>query len=244
MNTHFRLGALICTALMFTCGNALADSITVRAFDAGWYQAQYDPTTGLPTQTGFHDQANQNFIAGYVAGGTPSHPLVASEFRNFFIFDLTGIGGEIVSADLRLSNPLVEGVPNDYSLFDVASPITALQAGGAGQGATFHDLGSGVVLGGPVAPTAGSTVSISFNTDGIAALNANVGHAFALGGATSLSALSFANGLAFDFTGGPSDVRDLVLTTVPEPGSIVLVTIGIAAARRHLSRVNVSSRSR
>jgi hypothetical protein len=99
--------------------------------------------------------------------------------------------------------------------------------------AIFDDLGSGTTFGSYVASAAdnGTTISITLNAAGIAALNAAAGSTIAFGGVlTTLSPP--ANQYVFGFSTATfveDDVRRLDLTVVPEPASLTLVGLGLAA---------------
>ena len=70
-------------AVGLLAGPMAAGAVTLNAVDSGWYN-----------DAGFHDATNQNYIAGLCSdcGG--------AVFRNFFVFDLTGVG-PVSSATLR-----------------------------------------------------------------------------------------------------------------------------------------------
>jgi hypothetical protein len=173
-------------------------TITLNAVDSGWWNNQ-----------GTHDAANKN----YVAGGLPT-----SEFRDYFVFNLAGVAQTITSAQLNLSNPAYDGYggtsnSETYTLYDVSTPVQALEASGANQPGIFNDLGSGTVLGVQTVSAAddGRVVSVGLNAAAVAMLNGNRGGTTALGGAlTPLAAPD--NRYIFGHTGGQGDVKQLVLT--------------------------------
>jgi len=177
-----------------------------------------------------------------------------TENRSFFVFDLTGVSAPITAATLNLFNPNTNPHPccqgyrspdatETFNLFDVSSPIDALTAGGTGLTSFFQDLGTGSMFGSYTASAAdnGRTIAITLNANGLAALNAALGHVIAFGGA-----LSTINGAGDQFLFGfttasfaGGDVRRLDLTTsdaaqVPEPATLTCVSLGLAglAARR------------
>src|SRR5262249_58390971 len=98
------------------------------------------------------------------------------------------------------------------SFFDVSTPLASLQATGSGQTAIYNDLGTGATFASRTVSTAdnGTLVSVGLNAAGLAAIQAAAGSSVALGGAlTSISGT--ANQFVFGFTGGGTDVKQLVL---------------------------------
>jgi hypothetical protein len=204
----------ILIAFAFACFGSLAGATTITATDSGWYN-----------DAGIHDASNQNYIAGLCSdcGG--------ARYRNFFVFDLSSIAGSITSAILRLdtANVVSSGI---YDLFDVSTPISTLMAGGSGLTGIYNDLGSGSTFGsiGLLNTQDHQLVDITFNANGLAALNASSG-LFAVGG-TYTSARYHAFGGSNEFM-----TRQLIIETanVPEPFTIALLALGlfgIAAVRR------------
>ena len=100
-----RQAPLIIAALILTPYAANAQTVTVDAIDSGWY----NPALG-------HSSGNKNYAAG------PD-----DTYRNFFVFDLTGISGTIVGATLRLETDpnWINGTPN-YEMYDVTTDIATL----------------------------------------------------------------------------------------------------------------------
>lgn len=191
--------------------------VTLNAVDSGWYNS-----------TGFHSAANKNYIAGDSENGI---------FRNFFVFSLAGYTdpNPIGAAELRLLNPRRGYSSTDttetYSLFDVTTPITTLVATNTGRTDIFADLGSGLTYGSQVVSSADSPgiVSLALNANAVAALNANRGGLFALGGALTTIGRVMDEEFVFGFSGVPGfpgDDRQLVLTPVPEPATLMLLGAG------------------
>jgi hypothetical protein len=204
-----------------------ATADVINAIDSGWY-----------SESGMHVAVNDNYVVGEVSGVVR---------HNFFVFDLTAVVDDIVSASIQLYNPdsalpalrgyVSPDAAETFELYDVSTPIASLSASSAAGPAgvaTFDDLGTGTVFGQRVVSAAdnGTTISVALNADGLAALNAARGGLFALGGAlTSLG--SFGDEYVFGFSVALDNpnVRQLEFRTrpaVPEPGTLAL--LGIAAA--------------
>jgi len=183
-------------------------SSTLNRTDSGWWNS-----------VGSHTATNDNYLVGQ-AGGT--------QYRDYFVFDMSSVTQTITGATLRLYNPgLANGDsgngyvgvdPNEtYTVFDVSTPLAALQATGSGQIGIFNDLGTGLSFGSATVSPAdnGQVVSISLNSAAIAALNAAAGGSIGLGGALT-SIVGSANQLFFAFSGFGANVanhvRQLVLT--------------------------------
>jgi len=219
--------------MLLTPATARAD--VINAIDSGWY-----------TEAGVHTAQNQNYLTGDLSG---------SMRRSFFVFDLTAVANEIVSASIQLYNPdnalpalrgYVSPDPTEtLALYDVSTPVaslTASSAAGPAGVAIFDDLGTGTIFGQRVvsATDNGTTISLGLNADGLAALNAARGGLFALGGAlTSLG--SFGDEYVFGFSVALDnpDVRELEFRTrpaVPEPATLALLGIGAAFAARRRAR--------
>jgi hypothetical protein len=211
--------------------SAPASAAVINAIDSGWYN-----------QTGTHVAQNDNYLAGEFS---------AAELRNFIVFDLTAVVNDIVSASLLLYNPdnalpalrgYVSPDPTEtYQLYDVSTPIATLSLSNVGATgiAIFDDLGSGTVLGQQTVSAAdnGAVVSIVLNADGIAALNAARGGQFAIGGAlTTLGSPGdeFVFGFA-ELIDNP-EVKQLQLTSVPEPATVALLGLAATFAMRRAVR--------
>lgn len=206
---------------------AIADmTIEIQATDFGWY-----------SDSGFHNPNSSNYIAGFDIDGD-----FEGEFRNFAVFDVSGISGQIVSANLLLLNDSPAGYDSpdateDYTLFDVASSFSSLIAGTGGV-AAFDDLGTGSVYGQTQVSAADneSTVGVQLNSVALAALN-NANTLYGIGGrVTSLSV-------------DPNDPQDeqifarsnlnpgvtlqVKISSVPEVSTIAMFSVvGLGLARR------------
>jgi hypothetical protein len=182
-------------------------SLTVDAADSGWWDS-----------TGSHDASNDNFIVG----------TLGTQYRDFFVFDLSAVSLPIVGAQLRLfqqSGAYGSLDPTEtYTVFDVTTPIPDLGASGSGQTAIFDDLGTGASFGSTTVSAAdnGGFVSVTLNAAALASLNASSGGLAAVGGA--LTSLGGSAG-QFDFGGsGAHNLRQLVLTLL-DPADFYQVTL-------------------
>ena len=192
----------------------------INATDSGWWSSG-----------GFHSSDIKNYFVG---GGGPL------DDHNYFVFDLSGVSGTVVSATLRLENPSGGyGSPDPaetYTIFDVTTPVATLSASGSGAAAIdiYSDLGSGMILGSSVvsATSNGSIVQVTFSAAGLAYLQGASGRLVAIGGAlTSLD--TNLNTVEFLFGGtDASNVRQLDIQTtpvtqpVPEPATALMILSG------------------
>lgn len=219
-------GAVSVLSLTCVAFTSNAEALVVSALYAGSYD-NYGLHTG-----------NQVYIAGH--DGNPG-----VDYRNFLVFDLGGLGGQVTGATLRLFNPAL-GFANGYrspdpqetyTLFDVSTPHDELMTFSGLYSAAglqrFADLGSGTELGSVVVSPAdnGRMVEILFNASGLAAINGALGGTFAVGGA--LTTLGPVRGgeyvFGFTYIGSPTKELDLELASVPEPGTMLLVGSGLLA---------------
>jgi hypothetical protein len=224
----FVFGLVLCGLVV---GAASAATIQVTAADSGWYN-----------DTGGHNPVLENYLTGRLRQSATESVVD----RSFFVFDLSGVSGQVTAATLNLYNPDISAFLKGYvspdptetlAIFDVTTPVATLTAGGTGLVGIFNDLGSGTQFGTIVVSAAdnGQTVSIVFNAAGIAAINAALGSTIAFGGALTTLGAGTADEYVFGFStasfaGG--DVRRLDLTVVPEPGLAALPAVGLAGALR------------
>jgi hypothetical protein len=219
-------------AVLMCPGIAAASPVTLTASDFGHYTRYSD---------GSVSNVSGNYIVGYV--GNQTGPFVGREWRNYFAFDLSSVTGDIVAATLRVTGgaadqlPFSTGLLFEYTIYDVTTPVDQLLAGHSAS--TFADLGSGHSFGSTNVTLAHSRAdsapaTIDFSADGLASLNAARGSLFAFGGATQIPSLRtdfFGEIFAFDLT-FPDYKRELVLTTTPEPATIIYTLTGLGALIR------------
>jgi len=174
--------------------------------------------------------------------------------RSYFVFDLSGLSGDVQSAKLLLTCP-PEGYDGDefeiFATYDVSTDLSLLMSGGAGQSG-WEDLGSGTTYG-SVAMSENdenTLVEIALNMAAVSDIQSSLGNLFAIGG--SLETIDnpnkslervFANTAIGDDPGG-SLIRRLVLDInmpprpVPDGASTVMImglAIGsLAVLRRRL----------
>ncbi|HVJ84703.1 MAG TPA: hypothetical protein VM452_03605 [Caulifigura sp.] len=220
-----RVVAVLC--LLLHSRSLSADVIALNFVDSGWTRVN-----------GLHQQNNDNYFLG--SDGS-------QETRNWFLFDLSSVTGNIVSAELRLSLPSYtsDDPSEDVGLFDVLTPPEILTAGtpsGSAQGmAVFDDLGTGVQYGlRTVTPDdAGSVLSFTLNANGVASLNA-ASSLWAVGGRMLTWDPDVDVEAIFGGTGSiPGSIRQLVLNTeaIPEPSSLVFAAVsGLVLTGRTLQR--------
>jgi hypothetical protein len=199
-------------AILLQAVPAFADTITISAADSGTY-----------TSSGFHLSTNKNYTTG-ISGGT--------EDRSYFVFNLPLFSAPIISAELQLTNPANGYTSPDafeiFQLFDVLTPISSLQATNFTATSIFADLGTGTAYGSrTVSATDNATlVTIPLNVSAISAITAAGGGAWALGGAlTTLGGAT--NEFMFGFTGTGSPTRQLVVSVIPEPDTLGLLSLGL-----------------
>jgi hypothetical protein len=175
-------------------------STVVNATASGWYQSSGLDNSGVPFPL-------QNYSAATAGNPATLNPA----FNDFFVFNLSSVTGPITSATLSVFNPPngFSGTGSDvYSVFDVTTPISTLEAVQTNATSIFNDLGSGILYGSATVSAAddGTQVNISLDASALAALVAAEGKQFAIGGSlgpvavpgpivgTGLPGLIFASG--------------------------------------------------
>lgn len=197
--------------LLFSFAARAADCpLTLGASDAGWYSA-----------ANFHDPNNNNYLVGYHAGS-------ATEYRDWFVFDLPAFVSPISSAELRLFTFSISSASGmeTLELHHVATPITTLVAG-AGPGVTnvFNDLADGTLYGlrTVLVSEANSYITIPLNSNALAALGAASGQRFAMGGRlSSISPAPTSDERLFLFSSGTGMYVELKLTFLGGTAPVII----------------------
>jgi len=216
---------LLMFGLALGSGSVLAVTMNLPHSDRGWYD-----------ETGFHDPGNPNYITGDGRG-----PACAGcsfgDARSFYVFNLAGVPTTIDSAKLALFLPgrspagFASGDPSEtFELHDVTTLIGTLVGGGGGV-AAHGDLGAGVVYGSRAITandmgSTGAVVEIDLNASALAALNSTHG-LFAFGASITTLDNVANDEYAFGWTNNGSELTELRLTLVPEPGSALLFVTAI-----------------
>jgi len=219
-----RINQIIVT-LLLAAGICQAD-IILNPIDRGTY-----------TENGNHDPLFHNYVIGRAS---PSSLIV----NNFFVFDLSGIGEQVLSAEFRIfSSWYTSADPSEtFTVYDITGDIPAIRDGSAGV-AGFMDMESGNAYGDFSVSSGdnGTMLDITLNTQAIADINSSLGGQFAVGGTVStLDMITPREERIFVFTDpdNPADGVELVLTLIPEPSvlGLLLLGCGMLALRRRRMR--------
>ena len=202
----------------------------ITAVNRGWYSSAGGYTVG-----------NNNYAIG--SDGT-------FLYNNFFLWSLPGASGQLVDAELLLyagSITSSSGVEN-YQLFDVTNPITALTNSQTSARNIYADLGSGISYGGRkiYASEAGLTMDIPLGNGFLGAARTHGNSALAIGGTINSSAdVYFGNtsGAATDvqlwlgYTSSPFTAPTMMVTNRPAyagSGVYQFVVSGTAATTNEI----------
>ncbi|MEI7714154.1 MAG: hypothetical protein WCI94_22150 [Rhodospirillales bacterium] len=159
-------GSAVPASLTLSFGDG--SSATIEAATQGWWSA---------TQANFN--GNTNIVTGH---------MFDIQWNDFFVFDLTGRAGTVLSAGIGLNTGIVAGSPA-FSLWDVSTSLTALlNLDTAPSAEIYTDLGSGVAYtDSRIAITTGHTdIEIALDSAAIAAIEAALGGRFAIGGSANI----------------------------------------------------------
>ncbi|MGB6589090.1 MAG: hypothetical protein WCC50_10370 [Pseudolabrys sp.] len=219
--------ALVVGLAMGASWSAPAGATALNTIDRGWYQ-----------QTNVHEPGNDNYITGQIG---------ATDYHDFFTFDLTGVTGTITSATLHLFEPsgtdfasggfVSTQASETFQVFTYTGNVSTLDAGGTVSGA-YNGLVSGTLAGSVSisAANGGTFVDVSLNAAALAALTSGEGGLFAFGGdllgvpdGQLTQRTVFANS-SVDDVGAPDGNTQLILTTIsptPVPGALPLFVSGL-----------------
>jgi hypothetical protein len=194
------------TACMLLASFVNADTVTLDVFQRG----QVSGSTVLAGAS----------TASYAVGN-----VSPSAFQNYFVFDLHGINGTITAATLNLFNPANGFATNS------TSETLELIAGNTDASGNFV-LGGSSSYGGRTytAADANALTAIDLGPKGINGANDSRGAYFGiLGRISTLDTDLGTNEYIFQNSAGtPASNVQLVLTVVPEPGTLSLLGIAVA----------------
>lgn len=207
--------SLLFLSFLLSSMMAQAATITISAFDSGWY-----------TNTGTHDPSNRNTLT--------TRNLAGNEYRGFLLWNVPDLNGyTVTSARLDVHYASASDSPSYGTLYDISSsnlPYIGLP-NGFGKGSTiFADLGSGINYADVAVYSKPWDVweSFNLNNNAVNAIAAASNSPFGIGmRSTSLSDYS-----SFLFTTSQIyGYENLVLEVqpVPLPSGLLLLLSGLSA---------------
>lgn len=215
-----------------TCVQNLgASTFTFDAVDSGWYNSNGGNAKGTisPSDT--------NYFAGQLTA-------TGLNYNNFFVFNIGGIVGNILSATLTLDDSgagALVGGPLTYNIGSVSDAASVVSSSTASV-TIYNDLAGGVLFGSQAGLNAAGNVVITLDAAALTAL-ASAGTGFVLGGDVSSPAPDGNDHYLFTNPSNGSSIEELSITTdavTPEPGSVAMLGCGLAALgfviRRRQSR--------
>jgi len=218
-------------AIIILSPHSQAETIVLDVFDQGTYNSGFGYDSHFPNET----EAG----TGQTTYVRPENPdRVYRHFHNaFFIFDLTSINNDIYSAylEIELQNYYSRDPSESFTVYDVATPIDVLIAGGRHLWDPIGiDLETGTEYGSATIrqTDVASIISIQLSDAAIFDLNSSFGGFFAVG-VHSTTSDNPQPGLYdidyFSFGEQGDGIQQLVLETtpVPEPTTIFLFGSGL-----------------
>jgi hypothetical protein len=230
-----------CGVVLFSSTNVFAwDEYTIVATDRGWYNSLGESDDAPP------DYPTPNYFAGM--------DTINTEFRNWFVFDLTPVQGTIVGMTIHLGmpdgnpeHPLITGgyrSPHpfeNYEMYSVETSPATLMGGNAGL-AAFNDLGAGSFFGNMFITEAqeGQVLGIPLNPSAMASAMASINSdkEWAIGGRVStLIPINQWQGVFAGSHSGPvNNVFISIQTAVPSPSAALLLWAGVISSHRRRQR--------
>lgn len=226
---------------MLCSGPATAASVITTTFHTqdgpgdgqGWW------TLSVPSSSD-----NPVMIVGFAVDSRPPFPII--EYRSHVSFSVHGLEGTIQSAVLRFSQQASFSNGNQLSgsvrlgMFDVSTNPVVLNSTGGVNPTIFGDLGSGQSYG--VVP-----VNVTFDNSRVIELPLNAAGISAIENDSVFSvglAMQDGTGTQYHYLFGNSGlipkpwIRELVVTTIPEPafGLLVLAPLVACALKRSRAR--------
>ena len=227
---------LLYSTVMSTFGDVFKMSMAKVFF----FLLTFLPATGnsaivnlQPFELGKYSSRGDAAPGGNYFTGTTGQPGFL--FRSFFIFDISSVAGRVVSATLKLENPLFASTrPTElFTLHDYVGNLDPLLRNGRNGTSSFADLGNGTLYGSYIASVRDNNtiINMDLTPEALADMNVNArGGLFAIGGNLTFSSAGFI------FGSSTNNVQLTVETTnspapngVPEPGSLGLVVGGLLA---------------
>lgn len=228
-----RLAAVICASVILAGISNTTNAATVT------FQTNIDNSAGNYDSNGTHNDNNSEI--GRYSDGTNLH-----DYRNYFMFNISPLAGQIVSsASLRVYNPsggiFFVNPTETYQLYDVTTQLDTVRFA---TNSTFiwNDLGNGDQYGSVALSSAdnNSWVEITLNANAINAINNPIGElflsatnpspTFALGGilAGGNGGFAFKNLHAGPFSIYKTElIVETVDTVVPIPAALWLFGSGL-----------------
>ncbi len=220
--TKSRAATLLAVMLVMAISPLALNAATVTSYNtySGWYDS-----------TGSHENGNTNYFTGNEEG---------TQLNDFFVFDLAGPSGNVLSATLNVYSYEVEA-SGTYTIY-ATSLTPAIEGDCTGCVSTYNALTSGAVIGSlSVTPSdSDSWLQLGLNSAGLAWLQANEGGQIVLGGSFPQPLNPNSEDAVFsysDFNAG----NNLSITTsaAPEASTLLLLCTGVLGLAGALRRKSI-----